>query len=259
MGTDFFDDGRGAPPDSWVNPFCKALALRGRPESKTKWYLVWARQFATCLSDRPLHLATRDDADRFLTTLASTPRISAWQVEQATDALTILLGGVFGQEWARTIRIPASPPPPDVPLPRGDDPIEQLRYAIRCRRYSARTEESYVFWVSRFLDFCREGGIGKDGDSVRAFLEHLVMEDQMSSSTQGLALNASSFTSSMSSGRRSAISGSFSGRSGRGNSPSFSAARRSDGCWMLSRLHIDSRRHFCTAADFGSWRRCGCG
>ncbi len=190
MGTDFFDDGRGAPPDSWVNPFCKALALRGRPESKTKWYLVWARQFATCLSDRPLHLATRDDADRFLTTLASTPRISAWQVEQATDALTILLGGVFGQEWARTIRIPASPPPPDVPLPGGDDPIEQLRYAIRCRRYSARTEESYVFWVSRFLAFCRDSGIERDGDSVRAFLEHLVMEDQMSSSTQGLALNA---------------------------------------------------------------------
>jgi integron integrase len=155
-----------------------------------KWYLIWARRFTACLSGRPLHLATRNDAEGFLTTLASSPGISAWQVEQATDALTILLGSVFGQEWARAIRIPAAPPPPDVPLPKGDEPAERLRYAIRCRRYSVRTEDSYVFWVNRFLAFCREGGIGQDAGSVRAFLERLVMADQMSASTQGQALNA---------------------------------------------------------------------
>ena len=42
----------------------------------------------------------------FLSTLASSPGIAAWKVEQATDALTILLGCVFGQEWARTIPVP---------------------------------------------------------------------------------------------------------------------------------------------------------
>ena len=49
---------------------------------------------------RPLHLATRKYVEGFLSTLASSPGIAAWQVEQATDALTILLGSVFGQEWA---------------------------------------------------------------------------------------------------------------------------------------------------------------
>ena len=39
----------------------------------------------------------------FLTTLASSPGTAAWQVEQATDALTLLLGSVRGQEWGRTI------------------------------------------------------------------------------------------------------------------------------------------------------------
>ena len=82
-------------------PFRKALDLRGRPDSKLRWYLVWARRFTAWLAARPLHLATHDDAEGFLTTLASSPRISGWQVEQATDALTILLGSVFGQEWAR--------------------------------------------------------------------------------------------------------------------------------------------------------------
>jgi integron integrase len=190
MGNDFVEDHRGAPPESWAAPFRKALSLRGRPESRLKWYFTWARRFAAYLSGRPLHLATHNNAEGFLATLASSPGIDAWQVEQATDALTILLGSVFGQEWARTIRIPASPPPPDVPLPNGDEPAERLRYAIRCRRYSVRTEQSYVFWVNRFLAFCRDGAVEQDADAVRAFLERLVIAEQMSASTQGLALNA---------------------------------------------------------------------
>lgn len=190
MWNDFDEGHRGAPPESWAVPFRKALVLRGRPESRLKWYLIWARRFAAYMSDRPLHLATRNDAEGFLTTLASSPEIAAWQMEQATDALTILLGSVFGQEWARAIRIPAAPPPPDVPLPKGDEPAERLRYAIRCRRYSVRTEDSYVFWLNRFLSFCRDGGIGQDVDSVRGFLERLVTVEQMSASTQGQALNA---------------------------------------------------------------------
>jgi len=165
MGTDFVGDHRRGPPESWVVPFRKDLSLRGRPESRLKWYFIWARRFAAYLSDRSLHLATREDAEGFHSTLSSSPGIGAWQVEQAADALTILLGSVFGQEWAWMIRIPAPPPPPDVPLPKGDEPAERLRYAIRCRRYSIRTEESYVFWVNRFLAFCRNGGIVQDTDS----------------------------------------------------------------------------------------------
>ena len=37
----------------------------------------------------------------FLSTLASSPGIAAWKVEPPTDALTILPGCVFGQEWDR--------------------------------------------------------------------------------------------------------------------------------------------------------------
>ena len=81
----------------------KALILRGRADSKLKWYLIWARRFAAYLSGGSLHLASREDAEGFLSTLSSSPGTGAWQVEQATDALTILLGSVSGQVWARTI------------------------------------------------------------------------------------------------------------------------------------------------------------
>ena len=168
MGDDFVEVHRGAPPESWAAPFRKALSLLDRPEARVKWYFIWARRFAAYLSGRSLHLASREDAEGFLSMLASSPGIAPWQVEQAADALTILFGSVFGQEWARTIRIPAPPPPPDVPLPKGDDPVERLRYAIRCRRYSVRTEDSYVLLVNRFLVFCRDGGVEQDADAVRS-------------------------------------------------------------------------------------------
>ena len=193
MGNDFDDADQVGAPEPWAATFRNALALRGRPESRLKWYFIWARRFAAYLSGGSLHLVCREDAEGFLSTLSSSPGIGAWQVEQAADSLTILLGSVFGQEWARTIRIPAPPPPPDVPLPKGDAPVEHLRYAIRCRGYSVRTEQSYAFWVDRFLAFCRDGGVEQNADAVRAFLERLVIVDQMSASTQGQALNALAF------------------------------------------------------------------
>ena len=65
-----------------------------------------------------------------------------------------------------------------------------MHYAIRCRGYSARTEQSYGYWVDRFLAFCRDGGVGQDADAVRAFLERQVVAEGMSPSTQGQGLNA---------------------------------------------------------------------
>jgi integron integrase len=158
-----------------------------------KWYFFWARRFAASLSDKSMRLATREDAEGFLSTLASSPGVAAWQLDQAADALKILFGSVFGQAWAREIRAPAPPPPSDVPLPEGDDPLDRLRYAVRCRRYSARTELAYAFWVNRFLAFCRKGGMAAGTDVVRAFLERLVVAEGMSASTQGQALNALAF------------------------------------------------------------------
>jgi len=71
------------------------------PESRLRWNFIRARRSAVYLPGKPLHLATRNDAEGFLSKLASSPGITAWQVEQATDALTILPGSACGQEWAR--------------------------------------------------------------------------------------------------------------------------------------------------------------
>ena len=55
----------------WTDSFLRALRLHGRPESRLKWYLIWADKFIDNLSDRLPQRATREDAERFLAYLAS--------------------------------------------------------------------------------------------------------------------------------------------------------------------------------------------
>ena len=179
--------------EDWVEPFRRALALHGRPGDKHKWYIIWARKLAGRVKGRSLRQVTRKDVEEFLATLSTSPAVAPWQVDQAADSLSILIGSVFGQEWSSSVRVPAPPPPADIPVPVGNDPMDRLRYTIRCRNYSARTEKSYPFWVSRFLSFCRECGVEPGTNVVRAFLERLVILGNMSASTQSQALNALSF------------------------------------------------------------------
>ena len=178
--------------EEWVEPFRRALVLHGRPADKHKWYIAWARRFAARVKGGSLRQVTREDVEGFLGTLSTSPGIATWQVDQAADSLRILISNIFGQEWARSVHAPA-PLPSDIPVPCGDDPIERLRYTIRCRNYSVRTEKSYVFWVERFLAFCREDDVEPGTDAVRAFLERLVISGNMSASTQSQALNALTF------------------------------------------------------------------
>lgn len=69
--------------------------------------------------------------------------------------------------------------------------LAQVRRAIRLRHYSRRTEEAYVAWVRRFVQFCglrhpRELGAG----DVTRFLSSLAVDRRVSASTQNQALSA---------------------------------------------------------------------
>jgi integron integrase len=69
--------------------------------------------------------------------------------------------------------------------------IPQLRNAIRVRKYSIRTEQSYVFWVKRFIRFHEyRHPLDLDDQAVVAFLTHLAVDRDVSASTQNLALSA---------------------------------------------------------------------
>jgi hypothetical protein len=180
------------PVEDWVEPFRRALAHHGHAAERHKWHIIWARKLAGWAVRRGLALERLlpEDVERFLANLATSPSLTAWQVDQAADSIRILFGSVFGQDWGRRIRTPDPVPPPDVLPPAGDDPVARLRYVIRCRRYSTRTEKSYADWATRYFEFCRESGAEAGDESVREFLERLVLVDNVAGATQAQALNA---------------------------------------------------------------------
>jgi len=69
--------------------------------------------------------------------------------------------------------------------------LDQVREAIRIKHYSYRTEESYVYWIRRFIlfhDKRHPKAMGKA--EIEAFLSHLAVEEQVAASTQNQAFSA---------------------------------------------------------------------
>ena len=69
--------------------------------------------------------------------------------------------------------------------------LDQLKEALRSRRYSRRTEQTYCQWVKRFIYFHH---IRHPADmaerEINAFLTHLAVKEKVSASTQNQALSA---------------------------------------------------------------------
>jgi integron integrase len=69
--------------------------------------------------------------------------------------------------------------------------LDQLREAIRVRRYSIRTENAYCDWVRRFILFHgKRHPCGMAADEIVAFLTYLANERNVSASTQNQAKSA---------------------------------------------------------------------
>jgi integron integrase len=69
--------------------------------------------------------------------------------------------------------------------------LERVRRRLRTRGYSARTESAYVDWIRRFVIFHDRRHPSHMGErEIAAFLGHLAVEREVSSSTQNQALSA---------------------------------------------------------------------
>lgn len=69
--------------------------------------------------------------------------------------------------------------------------LDQVRAAIRVRHYSRRTEKSYIDWIVRYIRFHGMRHPQNLGEAeVAAFLSHLAVQREVTSSTQNQALSA---------------------------------------------------------------------
>ena len=69
--------------------------------------------------------------------------------------------------------------------------LEQVRIAMRAAHYSRSTEESYNSWIRKYIFFHNKQHPKDMGtEQIKQFINHLVVEKHVSSSTQNQALNA---------------------------------------------------------------------
>jgi integron integrase len=69
--------------------------------------------------------------------------------------------------------------------------LDRVRWHLRVRRYSIRTEQAYVDWIRRFILFHNKRHPDQMGeDEISAFLSHLAINRNVSASTQNQAFSA---------------------------------------------------------------------
>src|SRR5438552_512897 len=69
--------------------------------------------------------------------------------------------------------------------------LDRVRWHMRFKHYSIRTEQSYLDWIKRFILFHGKRHPREMGEEeVRAFLTHLAVEGEVAASTQNQAFSA---------------------------------------------------------------------
>ncbi len=69
--------------------------------------------------------------------------------------------------------------------------LDRLRFAIRARHYSLRTEEAYVYWVRQFIFFSdKKHPADLPPESIKAFINHQSVHMESSASTVRQAMSA---------------------------------------------------------------------
>lgn len=69
--------------------------------------------------------------------------------------------------------------------------LDQVRNIAKVKHFSIRTEEAYVYWARRFVLFHNKTHpLNMGAEQVAKFLSYLAVEEQVSASTQNVALSA---------------------------------------------------------------------
>src|SRR5437870_9153885 len=82
-------------------------------------------------------------------------------------------------------------PPTDISSASPPKLLERVRWHLRVKHYSIRTEEAYVDWIRRYILFHRKRHPNEMGErEIAEFLTHLAVEKHVAASTQNQAFAA---------------------------------------------------------------------
>ncbi|MBI5665283.1 MAG: integron integrase [Nitrospirae bacterium] len=172
--------------DRWKCYYDFALKT-GASAKDARSYVQWAKQFFDYIK-QPLRECSANDVKGFIGQLSSS--VEAGQVEQARDALKLLFRDFLKVPWFKS-HSPLTSPKRGGGILEAEQISEKIQREIRYLHYSIRTEQAYVQWVRRFMNFHKLKPVDDiTAGDVKAYLEHLAVNKRVSASTQNQALNA---------------------------------------------------------------------
>jgi hypothetical protein len=153
-------------------------------EITLQWYLNFCR--------RGRGAVTIQSAREFLDWARQQKQPEPWQVEQWKECLNWFFregkrreAGCGGSaEDDSSVRMPGE---------KAAWPSWKVAFltTVRRRKYSYRTEQSYLAWIERFARHCARGDLECLGvEQIASFLDALALKERLSASSQRQALNA---------------------------------------------------------------------
>ena len=212
-------------PDATTRFFDKylnCLINASVPETQRRWYVRRVEEFIKAQNGRKIKGLSGADIHQYFEMIGRQNRLEGWQFHQCIAAIRILYNDLLKspasqevdwQYWLDSAEqlefdhpTTARQLTPEelsyIKERKGDGPISKIRQQhhdllvrftteIRRRGYAYRTEQSYEFWICRFIRFCKNASPETVGaPEVKAFLDYLAIQRQVSASTQNQALNA---------------------------------------------------------------------
>lgn len=194
------------------------MLLERRVSEKVRPYFMrHLENWGVALRVRPSGVSKEDFLDGYITKLVHTGWMRPFQISQAVEAIRLAHGVLLEEDWAKRVDwmalravIPAEledAPSELVPetvetlrvgwlkLGLSEGQVESLVAMVRVLReggYALRTEEGYLQWVRRLMQFTGNGAVPSENDA-RLFLSHLAVETGVVVGTQKQALNAMAF------------------------------------------------------------------
>jgi integron integrase len=197
--------------------FLDVCRREGVQDTALRWYVVRLERYFKAKSNHDPRLHEAADVQAYLEKAGGDTDLPGWLLWQLTHALQLFFREVVRASWAgsfdwqywfdaaRTLE------PNHATLSRHTRPISssvlrnhsddepfslailetKVAAQIRLKNYSIRTEEAYVSWVRRFVNF-HDGRDPRDldNDAMASYLNHLALDRSVTPSTQGQALSA---------------------------------------------------------------------
>ena len=132
-----------------VRQAVRALHYGDRTEEA---YVDWVRRFVLFHNKRHPAEMTEPEVNQFLAHVAHSEHVSASDHAQATAAVRFLYSRVLNKPLAGLADAAARPPIAGPTQPAGQRQpklLDRVRQTIRTLHYSPRTEQAYVYWITR--------------------------------------------------------------------------------------------------------------